>query len=63
MLRVLVTEEGRAGEVKLENSSGFDRLDRAALDTVKRWKFLPAKQAGKTIGAWVLVPITFALGQ
>lgn len=61
-LRVLVTEAGRAGEIRVETSSGFERLDKAALATVKRWKFLPARQAGKAVAAWVLVPVTFALG-
>ena len=60
-LRVLVTEEGRAGEVRVDRSSGFERLDKAALATVKHWKFLPARQAGRAIAAWVLVPVTFAL--
>lgn len=60
-LRVLVTEEGRAGEVWVDRSSGFERLDKAALATVKHWKFLPARQAGRAIAAWVLVPVTFAL--
>jgi len=62
LLRVLVTEAGRAGEVRLQDSSGSPRLDEAAIATVKRWKFLPAKQAGKPVQAWVLVPITFKLG-
>jgi periplasmic protein TonB len=62
LLRVLVTDGGRAGEVRLHESSGSLRLDQAALATVKRWKFVPAKQAGKPVQAWVLVPITFKLG-
>lgn len=60
-LRVLVTEAGRAGEVRVDRSSGYERLDKAAIATVKGWKFLAARQAGKTIAAWVLVPVTFAL--
>ncbi len=62
MLRVLVTPAGRAGEVRIEESSGFHRLDQAAKSTVKRWRFVPAQQAGSPVAAWVLVPITFALG-
>lgn len=61
-LRVLVTEDGHAGEVRLEKSSGHERLDKAALATVRRWKFVPARQAGKAVAAWVLVPVTFSLG-
>ena len=61
MLRVLVTPSGRAGEVRLERTSGFERLDHAAIKTVRRWRFVPAKQAGKPVSAWVLVPVGFSL--
>ena len=60
-LRVHVTVDGRAGEVTLHKSSGFERLDRAALDAVRRWRFRPAQQAGKPVAGWVLVPVRFEL--
>ncbi len=62
MLKVLVSPDGRAQELLVATSSGFTRLDEAALATVKRWAFLPAKKAGKAVSAWVLVPVTFAIG-
>lgn len=60
-LRVLVGSNGRAETLQVETSSGFDRLDKAALATVRKWRFLPATQAGAKIAAWVLVPVTFRL--
>ena len=60
-LRVHVTEEGRANEITLQDSSGFDRLDKAALDAVKRWRFRPAQRSGTPVAAWVLVPLKFEL--
>lgn len=62
VLRVLVSTEGRAQAVELESTSGFERLDEAARETVARWKFLPAQQAGHAVDAWVLVPISFSAG-
>jgi len=62
MLKVLVAPDGRAQELSVATSSGFRRLDDAALATVKRWAFLPAKKAGQAVSAWVLVPVTFDLG-
>lgn len=62
MLKVLVAPDGRAQDLMVATSSGFARLDDAALDTVRRWSFLPAKQAGRPVSAWVLVPVTFELG-
>ncbi len=62
-LRVKVTPEGTAEAVELKASSGSPRLDQAAVDTVRRWRFVPARQGEKTISAWVVVPIRFHLNQ
>ena len=61
LLRVFVTTRGEAGEVVLHASSGFDRLDSAALDAVGRWKFAPAQRGDEAVAAWVQVPISFSL--
>lgn len=62
MLRVLVNPYGLAAQVEIKNSSGSPRLDQSALDTVKRWRFTPAKQGTQAVTAWVQVPISFTLG-
>jgi protein TonB len=61
VLRVLVTADGLAGEVEVRTSSGSLRLDSAALETVRRWRFVPARQGDRPLAAWVLVPISFRL--
>lgn len=61
LLRVVVSAEGRAESVEIERSSGSSRLDRAALDAVRKWKFVPAKQGDSAVRAEVLVPINFDL--
>ena len=61
MLRVLVNPNGTAGEVQIRTSSGVMRLDEAAQETVRRWKFVPAKRGGEAVSAWVLIPISFNL--
>ena len=58
----LVNADGSAAQVELKNSSGSSRLDQSALDTVKRWRFVPAKLGVQAVTAWVLVPISFTLG-
>lgn len=61
-LRVQVSAEGAPNQVQLERSSGSADLDNAALDIVrKRWRFVPAQQAGKPVSAWVIVPLEFSL--
>jgi protein TonB len=61
VLRVFVNERGLPEEVQVRTSSGFSRLDTTAQDTVRRWKFVPAKRGDTAVGAWVLVPISFSL--
>lgn len=61
MLKVLVNAEGNAESVQLEQSSGSERLDQAAIKAVKRWRFVPAQLAGQALSAYVLVPIKFSL--
>lgn len=62
LVRVQVSEDGRPLQALLEKSSGFPRLDRSALETVRSsWRFEPARRGGKPFVAWVNVPIKFAL--
>ena len=61
VLRVLVNARGAADDVQISNSSGHQRLDDSARDTVRRWKFVPAKRGSEAVPAWVLVPVSFKL--
>jgi protein TonB len=61
VLRVLVSTRGTADEVQVRTSSGFPRLDDSARDTVRRWKFVPARRGSEPAQAWVLIPISFRL--
>lgn len=62
VLRVFVTAEGRPGEVRLAQSSGFPRLDRAAVQAVsERWRFKPARRGEAPVAEWVQVPLEFRL--
>jgi periplasmic protein TonB len=60
-LKVLVTQQGLPGSVTLEKTSGSALLDAAALQTVRRWRFAPARRAQEAVDAWVIVPIVFRL--
>ena len=52
VLRVMITPDGRAGEVQLLKGSGYARLDRAAIEAVRDWRFVPALKGGRPIAAW-----------
>ncbi len=62
LLRVMVSADGAAISVVLQASSGSSRLDEAALDAVRRWRFVPAQRGGQAVSASVVVPIKFSLG-
>lgn len=61
ILRVFVEPAGHPGQIEIRSSSGSPRLDRAAEEAVRRWKFIPARRGNEAVGAWVLVPIVFNL--
>lgn len=61
LLRVVVSATGLPVDLKVQVSSGFDRLDQAALSTVRRWKFVPPRIGKEPVAAPVLIPITFSL--
>ncbi|MDE0853533.1 MAG: energy transducer TonB, partial [Nevskia sp.] len=63
LLRVLVSAEGRPGQIELNQSSGYVRLDQAAIEAVRQWRFVAAKQGEQAVSAWVIVPINFQLDQ
>ena len=61
LLRVFISTEGRAEKAEIRTSSGYARLDEAALETVQRWRYVPGKRAGQPEAMWFNVPIRFVL--
>jgi len=63
IVRVRVSSEGHAEDVEIKASSGSTRLDESALQTVRRWQFIPARRGNDAVASWVLVPVLFRLEQ
>jgi periplasmic protein TonB len=61
LIRVLISVDGTAKDAEVRQSSGFDRLDQAALATVKSWRYVPGKRGGVAEAMWFTVPINFVL--
>ena len=61
VLNVEVLANGLPGQVKLQQSSGHDVLDNAAIKAVSGWRFVAARQNGQAVAKWFLVPIPFIL--
>jgi protein TonB len=61
MFRVLVDEKGRPTQVEVLKSSGFPRLDEAAMQAIRKWSFKPAMQNSQAVQSWTRVQVAFRL--
>ena len=59
LVRVSINRDGYSEKVEVEQSSGFDRLDQAAMDSAKKCRFIPAKRNGKPVKTLATIPYTF----
>jgi periplasmic protein TonB len=60
-LQVLVGADGRAQDIRIVKGIGFG-LDERALETVRSWRFIPARDGAKrAVTAWVTVEAVFRL--
>lgn len=60
-MRVLVDAEGQPRQMVLVKSSGYQRLDDAALATVRATRFKPYTENGVPQPFWVVMPLVFEL--
>lgn len=56
-----IEANGTASEAQIKTSSGYDRLDQAALKAVLGWRFVPGKRAGVPEAMWYEIPLDFVL--
>jgi protein TonB len=61
VVRVLIGKDGQAHQGDVHQSSGYDRLDQAALRAVLSWRFVPGQRAGVPQDMWFNVPVSFNL--
>lgn len=60
-LLVKINARGIPENVRVRESSGYHRLDRAARNAVRRWEFVPAEKNGKKVASMTVVPVRFSL--
>jgi protein TonB len=61
LVDVYVRPNGRAGKVRVAQSSGFNDLDNAAVESVLNWRFVPATRDGDLVSDWSAVKIVYQL--
>jgi protein TonB len=60
-LLVQILPNGRVGQVRVDQSSGFVRLDESAMREARKWRMKPGLQDGVATAMWKRVPVTFQL--
>lgn len=61
VVKVLIGVDGRAQQTEVLTSSGYPRLDQAALASVRAGRFRPAQRGDAAQAAWYQVPVRFDL--
>ena len=61
VLRVELGEDGHVARLEVKSSSGYQRLDSAAMSAVKTWRCKPAIRNGMAVHAIALQPFNFIL--
>ena len=61
-MKFLVSADGKVLESKLDKSSGFKSLDKAAITAITACKFKPGSKDGKPDSTWTKVEYNWTLG-
>lgn len=61
VVHVLIGVEGTASQASIKRSSGYDRLDQAALSTAIKWRYVPGKRGGIPEPMWFDIPFNWML--
>jgi protein TonB len=61
IVNVFIGVDGLPQKAEVKVSSGFERLDAAALATVRSWRYVPGKRGNVPEAMWFAVPINFVM--
>jgi protein TonB len=61
IVRVFISTQGLPEKAEVRTSSGFVRLDQAALEAVQRWRFVQGRRTGTPEAMWFNIPVRFVL--
>lgn len=61
LLSVEVLSNGKVGDVRVIQSTGYPRLDEAAVKAAREWRLRPGTSNGVPTAMWKQIPITFRL--
>jgi protein TonB len=58
---VLIGTNGLPERAEIKTSSGFERLDRSAIDYVMKCRYVPGKVNGVVQAMWYEAPVNYVL--
>ena len=61
IVSVEILPSGKHGNIRVVSSSGYVRLDKAAVSAVQRATFIPARASGRAVTSTVRLAFTFRL--
>jgi protein TonB len=61
LCKIEIDAAGAVAAVAIARSSGYKRLDEAALAAVRRWRFEPARRGGRAQASTATLPVVFEL--
>jgi periplasmic protein TonB len=61
LVRVLIGADGAPQRAEVKRSSGYDRLDRSAIEYVMTCRYVPGKVGGQPQTMWYEAPVNFVL--
>ena len=61
LLKVRVSISGKVTDIQVTQSSGYEAMDKSAVDAVRRWEFTPGRRNGQPMAMTVMVPIEFRI--
>jgi len=62
LLDVTINEEGKVSAVKTKESA-HPSLEKAAIDAVKQWEYVPMRMKGKSVAVITTITINFAFAE
>jgi len=60
-LRIFVTDDGTVDSARVDDTSGYEEFDSAAVRGAYDLRFEPARRGDEPISVWVLLPVRFDL--
>lgn len=61
LLRLNISDTGTVANADIQQSSGSEILDNAAIASAMKWRFTPAQLNGKAVAANIIIPVIFQL--